>query len=188
MVVLEPNAMPLPPALPKNPSMFSSLMNAYKSQSAAIMRYLWGDNDIHHHDNNNNKRQQENKEDEQGDLLRWVLGVPRHAAARHRNANSVDNRLRSRGRLRPTKTKRKRTKYPRMNQKDSLWRMFLVAPKRNELMVEPNGRLAAKFRKLFHVPFEVFLQLRDVANEEFWTEWTEDSKCRAGKIVSNLEL
>ncbi len=84
--------------------MFSSLMNAYKSQSAAIMRFLWGDNDIHHHDKNN-KRQQENKEDEQGDLLRWVIGVPRHTAARHRNANSVDNRLRSRGRLRPTKTK-----------------------------------------------------------------------------------
>ena len=76
-----------------------------------------------------------------------------------------------------------------MNQKDSLWwRMFLVAPKRNEVMVEPNGRFAAKFRKLFHVPFKVFLQLRDVASEDFWTEWTEDRKCRAGKIVSNLEL
>ena len=163
--------------------MFASLMNAYKAQSAAIMRFLWGgDNDILHLDDNNNRH-----DDADGDLLRWVLGSPHHAAG-HPNATFVENRQ-SRGRLRPTKTKRKRTKYLRMNQKDSLWwRMFLLAPKRTEVMVEPNGRLAAKFRKLFHVPFQVFLELRDVANAEFWTEWTEDRKCRAGKIVSNLEL
>ncbi len=63
-----------------------------------------------------------------------------------------------------------------------------MAPKRTEVMAEPNGRLAAKFRKLSHVPFQVFLELRDVANQEFWSEWTENKKCRAGKIVSHLEL
>lgn len=181
MVSLEPDAMPFPPP-PKKPSMFASLMNAYKAQSAAIMRFLWGDNYVLHHADNYNRH-----DDNDRDLLRWVLGAPRHGAG-HPNANFVDNRQ-SHRQLRPTKTKRKRTKYPRMNQKDSLWwRMFLEAPKRNEVMVEPNGRLAEKFRKLFHVPFQVFLELRDVANEEFWTEWTEDRKCRAGKLVSNLEL
>ena len=155
-------------------------MNTDKAQSAAIMQFQRGDNDIHHDDDNNDRHGDDN-----GD---WVLGAPRRHAAHHPNANFVDNRQ-PRGRLRPTKTKRKRTKHPRMKQKDSLWwRMFLVAPKRNEVMVEPNGKLAARFRKLFHVPFQVFLQLRDVANEHFWTEWTEDRKCCAGKIVSNLEL
>ena len=58
-----------------------------------------------------------------------VLGAPRRHAAHHPNANFVDNRQ-PRGQLCPTKTKRKRIKFPRMNQKDSLWwRMFLVAPR-----------------------------------------------------------
>ena len=118
IVVLEPNAMSLP-LPPKNPSMFSSLMNTYKAQSAAIMQFLWGDNDIHHDDDNNNRHGDDN-----GDLLRWVLGAQRRHAAHHPNANFVDNRQ-PRGRRRPTKTKQKRTKYPRMKQKDSLWwRMF----------------------------------------------------------------
>jgi hypothetical protein len=158
-------------------------MHSYKVQSAAIMRFLWGgDNVAHDHDNNEDRPNWH--DDDDVDLLRWVLDAPRHGAPQ--NADFRQSPQRS---VRPNKTKRKRSKYPRMNQKDSLWwKMFLAPPKRTEVIGEPNGRLAARFRKLFHVPFQVFLDLRDIANGEFWTEWTEDRKCRAGKLVSHLEL
>ena len=64
----------------------------------------------------------------------------------------------------------------------------MTPPNRSAVMADPNGRLAGKFRKLFHLLFRVFFQLRDIANAEFWTKWTEERNCRAGKLVSHLEL
>ena len=55
-------------------------------------------------------------------------------------------------------------------------------------MLDPNGRLAKQFRKLFHTPYDVFVDLFNLATERWWQEWNEDNRCRAGKLVSSLEL
>ena len=55
-------------------------------------------------------------------------------------------------------------------------------------MLDSNGRLAKQFRKLFHTPYDVFLDLVNLAKERWWQEWNEDNRCRAGKLVSSLDL
>jgi hypothetical protein len=60
---------------------------------------------------------------------------------------------------------------------------------RQELLLhQADGRLAKRFRRHFHVPFEVFVDLTTLAKERWWPQWTESSICRAGKQISNLEL
>jgi hypothetical protein len=76
-----------------------------------------------------------------------------------------------------------------MNQRESLWwTRFLAPAQRAELLLDPNGRLAKQFRKLFHTPFDVFVDLFNLSTERWWQEWNEDNICRAGKLVSSLDL
>ena len=113
MLVFDVSAMPFPP--PPKPSMFTTLMNTYKAQASAIVRFLstitattlpapaGHDEDDEH-------------------ILGCVLGAPPRGS-HHQNGDK-------RQRLHPTKTKHKRVKYPRMNQKDSLWwKMFFDSSK-----------------------------------------------------------
>jgi hypothetical protein len=54
----------------------------------------------------------------------------------------------------PKKPKKKRTKFPQMNQRESIWwTRFLAPAQRAELLLHPNGRLAKYFRKLFSIWF-----------------------------------
>ena len=49
----------------------------------------------------------------------------------------------------------------------------LPRPSRRVPYDEPEGYFVVeKFRKL--VSFQVALELRDIANAEFWTEWTDE--------------
>ena len=69
------------------------------------------------------------------------------------------------------------------------WTRFLAPAQRDELLLDTNGRLAKQFRKLFHTPYDVFLDLMNLAKERWWQEWNEDNRCRrAGKLVSSLDL
>ena len=45
-----------------------------------------------------------------------------------------------------------------------------------------------KFRRLFRVPFVIFLDLVKIANPRWWCTWTPDKVNAAGCVVSNLEL
>ena len=91
--------------------------------------------------------------------------------------------------LPPPKSKKKRTKFPRMNQRDSIWwTRFLSPAQRAELLMNPNGRLAKQFRKLFHVPYVLFVDLMSLAKQRWWQEWDDKNRCKAGKLVSSLDL
>ena len=75
------------------------------------------------------------------------------------------------------------------SKRDSIWwTRFLAPAQRAELLQTPNGRLAKQFRKLFHAPYAVFLDLMSIATERWWPDWTEENRCRAGKLVSSLDL
>ena len=56
------------------------------------------------------------------------------------------------------------------------------------LLQDSNGRLAKQFRKLFHTPFDVYMDLINLAKDRWWQEFHEDNRCRAGKLVSSLDL
>ena len=91
--------------------------------------------------------------------------------------------------LPPSKSKKKRTKFPRMNQRDSIWwTRFLSPGQRAELLMNPNGRLAKQFRKLFHVPYVLFVDLMSLTKQRWWQEWDDKNRCKAGKLVSSLDL
>ena len=87
---------------------------------------------------------------------------------------------------RPTKMKSKRTKFPRMNQRETSvwwWKRFLAPPQRAELLMHRDGRLAKQFWKLFHTLYKVFLDLMQLTTERWRQEWNEENRCRAGKLA-----
>ena len=49
---------------------------------------------------------------------------------------------------------------------------------RDDMLVDPNGRLAKQFRKMFHTPYEVFLDLMNLAMERWCRDWNEDNRCQ----------
>ena len=67
------------------------------------------------------------------------------------------------------KPKLTRIKYPRRNQKHSpWWSEYLMPESRQELLLhQADGRLAKRFRRHFHVPFEVFVDLTALAKERW---------------------
>ena len=82
--------------------MFTAVTNTYKAQSSAIVRFLRGDDEVADVDHSNNPAPGHDEDD--GDILGCVLGAPPRGC-HHQNGNK-------RQRLRPTKTKHKRAKYP----------------------------------------------------------------------------
>jgi hypothetical protein len=87
------------------------------------------------------------------------------------------------------RAKKMRTKCSRLDQRASIWwTRFLTPNNRGVLLNNLNGRLTNHFRKVFHVPYTVFLDLMQVATTNWWQEWHDKQKCRAGKAVSSLEL
>ena len=101
---------------------------------------------------------------------------------------SISAPTRSRTMITTTKRNR-RKKVPRMNQRASVWwKLFLTPIRRATLLTIPNGRLHKLFRKLFHVPYDVFLDLTVLARERWWQDHNEDNRCRAGKLVASLDL
>ena len=89
----------------------------------------------------------------------------------------------------PCPPEKSRSKYPRKDQKDSLWwRDYLANAPRADLTLHPHGRLAGIFRRDFHVPFELFQDLVQLTRDRWWYTWNDYNVCRAGKPVSHLEL
>jgi hypothetical protein len=182
MAMFHRNTMPTRPQA--NGSFLSRLMTDVGAKSASLFRFLYAEEDdddvleLLDDDGNNDQHTSNNilfdylleKEDVAGlvnDLLPTVANVPRRAQ----------------------KAKKKRTKYARKNQRESLWwKRFLVPVQRQEMLMDPNGRLAKYFRKMFHIPYELFLDLMNVAIERWFTEWNQDNICNAGKLVSSLDL
>ena len=85
--------------------------------------------------------------------------------------------------------KKTRNVYSRKPQDGSTWsRDFLNPTLREVYVIEPHGRDAKKFRRLFRVPYDLFVSLVRQANTRWWTEWKPDKVDAAGKLVSSLEL
>ena len=85
--------------------------------------------------------------------------------------------------------KKTRTVYARKAQSESTWsRDYLMPALRETYLREPHGRDAKKFRRLFRVPYDLFVTLVLTAKERWWTEWTPEKVDAVGKLVSSLEL
>lgn len=85
--------------------------------------------------------------------------------------------------------KKKRTSYARKPQSESTWsRDYLIPTLRESYVIKPHGRDAKKFRRLFRVPYDLFVVLVGLCKERWWTDWTPEKVDAAGKLVSNLEL
>jgi hypothetical protein len=85
--------------------------------------------------------------------------------------------------------KKTRTVYGRKAQADSTWsRDYLMPALRETYLMHPHGRDAKKFRRLFQVPYDLFVVLVRTSKERWWPEWTPDKVDAAGKLVSSLEL
>ena len=85
--------------------------------------------------------------------------------------------------------KKQRFVYDRKTHHASLWWTNHLAPHvREEYTVDPDGRVGMKFRRLFRVPFCLYLDLLLMAKDRWWQHWTPQKLDAAGKLVSNLEL
>ncbi len=163
-------------------SLLSTLMTETRAKTAALFRFLY--------DDKNDDLQIEDEQDDDDDgnnffLFDDVLEVEEAATPALPDFIMVQAPALS---PRP-KPRKKRTKFSRRNQRESVWwTRFLAPAKRDELLLTPIGRLSAQFRKLFYTPYDVFLDLMNLATERWWQEWTEGSRCRAGKLVSCLHL
>jgi hypothetical protein len=86
----------------------------------------------------------------------------------------------------PPPQKKQRFIYERKPQDTSLW--WTTPHVRDEYITDRDGRVGRKFRRLFCVPFSLFLNLVSMAKDRWWQEWTPQKVDAAGKLVSNLEL
>ena len=53
---------------------------------------------------------------------------------------------------------------------------------------DPHGRDAKKFRTLFRVPYDLFVDLVQISKERWWHDWTPDKVCNAGKACVELRV
>jgi hypothetical protein len=85
--------------------------------------------------------------------------------------------------------KKSRLSYGRKPHNESHWWLEHLTPAiREQYLADPHGRLSLKFRRLFRVPFDMFLDLVEMANRRWWCDWTPNKIDAAGRIVSSLEL
>jgi hypothetical protein len=183
MVMFNHNTTP-PRQQPTHGSFLSTLLNDVRAKSATLLRFLYDKDDdaLQVDDDDDDDDHQKNNKNVLFDALIEMeeaasVEIP-HVEPMTFHAPPV-----------AAKPKKKRTKCRRMDQRSSIWwTRFLTPTHRAELLNSPNGRLANQFRKLFHVPYVVFLDLMQVATNNWWQEWHEDNKCRAGKLVSSLDL
>ena len=166
-----------------NVSFLSSLLTDARAKSASLFRFLYLDKDdvLESDDDDDDVGNNNHYVDlwEMEDVAPLVADLPTVQQPLPRPPPPAPRR----------KPKKKRTKYPRRIQRDSIWwTRFLAPAQRAELLQIPNGRLAKQFRKLFHAPYAVFLDLMSIATERWWPDWTEENRCRAGKLVSSLDL
>jgi hypothetical protein len=85
--------------------------------------------------------------------------------------------------------KKTRNVYARKQQVDSTWSNdYWTLTLRDMYVLDPRGRDAKKFRRLFRVPYDLFVDLVQLSNERWWRDWTPDKVCNAGKPVSSQQL
>jgi hypothetical protein len=159
-------------------SLLSTLMTEARAKTAALLRLLYDKNDV--------LQIEDEEDDHNGNNFFFddVLEI-KEAAAPSLPAFILAHTPS----FSPLKYRKKRKKFPRGNQRESIWwTRFLAPAQRDELLLSPNGRLSTQFRKLFHTPYDVFLDLINLATERWWQGWTEGNRCHAGKLVSSLHL
>ena len=67
--------------------------------------------------------------------------------------------------------KKTRHTYARKPHAESHWSTrYLTVELRDEYLFLPHGREAKKFRKLFRVPYDLFVRLVEIARERWWPE------------------
>ena len=184
MVMIFDHNTTTPPRQPT--SLLSKLMDEVRAKSASIIRFLYDKEDDVHRNDDDDHGYNKNKNVV---LFDDIVDIEVDAAVYVAHSEPMGSHGRRRV-LRPRpKAKKKRTKHQRLDQRMSIWwTRFLTPVLRAELLQNPNGRLANQFRKLFHVPYIVFLDLMKLATDRWWQEWHEDNRCRAGKLVSSLDL
>ena len=164
----------VPPRQPIEASFFSTLMTEVRANSAAVLRFLY------------DKEEEDKDHDNDLSFADEIFDIMEEAVTPAPDADSVRILVQE---LPPPKRKIKRSKYLRMNQRQSIWwTRFLSPPQRTELLTNPNGRLGKQFRKLFHVPYVLFVDLTSLATQRWWQEWDNENRYKAGKLVSSLDL
>ena len=84
--------------------------------------------------------------------------------------------------------KKTRNVYDRKPQDDSTWsRDYFIPTLREKYIIDPHGRHAKKFRRLFRVPYDLFVGLVGMCKERWWKDWMPEKIDAAGKLVSSLE-
>ena len=85
--------------------------------------------------------------------------------------------------------KKSRRNYERKPHIASHWWVNHLTPEiREQYLADPHGRMSLKFRRLFRVPFVLFLDLVAISKERWWRNWTPTKVDAAGLLISNLEL
>ena len=79
--------------------------------------------------------------------------------------------------------KKTRTHFPRKPMKSSnWWTMFLSPESRHEYATNPGGRLAQQFRRMFRVPYGLFVEnILNLAIQNWWPDWSEDKVDACGR-------
>lgn len=162
-------------------SLLAKILATARDRSAAMMRRFLDTGDVACDFDSDG-----DDEDDDDGILYFDLCGP--AAVMFNNSNHVAPQQIAAHET-PVPPKKTRSKYPRKDQKDSLWwRDYLANAPRADLALHPHGRLAGIFRRDFHVPFKLFQELVELARDRWWPTWNDHNVCRAGEPVSHLEL
>ena len=157
LVMFDHNTMPRPWQRTKA-SLLSMLMIEARAKTAALFRLLYDENDV--------LQMEDEEEDDCGNSILFDDVLENKDAAAPALLAFIIAHTPA---LSPLKHWKKKTKFPHGNQRESVWwTRFLAQAQRDEHLLSPNGRLSAQFRKLFHTPYDVFLDLINLATERWW--------------------
>lgn len=85
---------------------------------------------------------------------------------------------------------KKRKVFERLKKEDCLWwRRYLNTESKAIMELDPEGRVATKFRRNFRVPYSLYkTQVLALAKERWWPQWHADKVDACLKPVADLEL
>ena len=169
---------------PTHGSFLSTLLNDVRAKSATLLRFLYDKDDdaLQVDDDDDDDDHQKNNKNVLFDALIEMeeaasVEIP-HVEPMTFHAPPV-----------AAKPKKKRTKCRRMDQRSSIWwTRFLTPNNRDVLLNNRNGRLANHFRKVFHVPYTVFLDLMQVATKTGGRNGMTSKNVERGKPFQVLTL
>ena len=85
---------------------------------------------------------------------------------------------------------KKRRTYKRVNKEDSAWwRKYLRPDMTLNMEVEPQGRVAKKFRRRFRLPYLTYKsKVLAMAKDRWWPTWHDKEVDAFGRLICGLEL